>query len=252
MWLWLGHGGALLSPSRCQDLLFSLPYSCDRRIQPSFKASLTAFLQSTVRSEESLHPLHGDLSLIWSYLCWITVKHVFLSFLAGFGNLGEAIPTWLEGQFVSKDAPCLGASVTEVLRNKLIFDVSIPSVSWRVDKAAPRGLAELCCLCSVDSVVICRPQILSSVQNATWVKAFRTDWVCEEAFCRKHSLFSKLWPPGETCQIPPCWVKEISPLKGWKGFTLEREARCCCFIALFMETGKQNPKQVSTFVVFLL
>lgn len=41
-----------------------------------------------------------------------------------------------------------GASAAKVLRNKLILDVPIPSVSQRVDKAALKGLAELRFLCS--------------------------------------------------------------------------------------------------------
>lgn len=51
-----------------------------------------------------------------------------------------------------------------------------------------------------------------SVQNTIWMKTFRTERVCEEAFCRKLGMFSRLWAPGETCQIPPCWVKETMVL----------------------------------------
>lgn len=64
-------------------------------------------------------------------------------------------------------------------------------------------------------VVICRPQILSLVQNTTkWVSAFRTEWVCQESSCRILGMFSKSWPPGETCQTPPCSAEEITVL--WK------------------------------------
>lgn len=71
-----------------------------------------------------------------------TVKYGFFkSFLASFSNMGEAIRTWLEGQSVFEDDPCLGAPAAK--RNKLIIEVPIISLSWRLFRIRPLRRASL-------------------------------------------------------------------------------------------------------------
>lgn len=113
--------------------------------------------------------------------------------------MGEAIQTWLGGQFVSEDDPYLGASASKPLRNKLIFDVPITSLSWRlfwIKQGHSEGPCwEMSPLLPIANSVVCdfspKYWVGEALQNRLDIQG---GFLC--------SVFSQLWPPYH---IPHIW-----------------------------------------------